>query len=217
MHTHSVTTTTGYTADMMILDDTISCKTLPCTEHSLAQQARIDYYKNRMNDFVDCPPPCAPTTPKKTWGCKIKKDENPMNSYASATLVTAADTTLADERRFLRHELSDAFEKAKLTLKRQFGLEDDEAPMTLDETIKRIQDGLFVIPEKYKDQKTYGSLGYLRWRDPKAVEDKAGYKAARVTLDAEYSKAERIIKILTPQEGLQAVIDFEAAQTPAAK
>lgn len=211
MHTHSVTTTTGYTADMMILDDII-----PHSEFKLAQQARLDYYKNGMNDFVDCPPPCAPTTPKKTWGCKIKKDENPMNSYASATLVTAADTTLADERRFLRHELSDAFEKAKLTLKRQFGLEDDEAPMTLDETIKRIQDGLFVIPDKYKDQKTYGSLSYLRWRDPKAVEDKAGYKAARVTLDAEYSKAERIIKILTPQEGLQAVIDFEAAQTPKA-
>lgn len=168
-----------------------------------------------MNSLAVCDP--QPATPDKCWGVKIKKDENPMNTaYATATLVNE-DTSNKDKIRFLRDQLYGAYEDAKTALQRQFGLIDDEAPETLADTVKRIQDGLFVIPEKYKDKNTYGaSLNYIRWRDPKAVEDKIGYAAAKEPLKAAYQDAERTIRILTPEEGLKALQAFEAAQAPKA-
>ena len=167
-----------------------------------------------MDDF-NCLADCAqaPAAPSKQgWPCKSKKDENPMNyATASATLV-ATDTTDKDQRRYLKDQLYYAYDKAKTALQRKFGLIDDEAPVTLADTIKRIQDGLFVIPEKYKDKGTYGSLSYLRWRDPKAIEDKVGYEAAKAPLKTAYTTVERQIVIFTPEKSLEALIAFEAAQ-----
>lgn len=135
-----------------------------------------------------------------------------MNSaYATATVV-AQDTTEKDQRRYLRDELYSAYQTAKLALRRKFGLEDDEAPSSIQDAVKRIQDGLFVIPEKYKKAgDSYASMSYLRWRDPKAVEDKVGYEAAKTPLKAAWTKAEREIRIFAPAQGLEAVIAFEAA------
>ena len=165
----------------------------------------------KQNSLADCTPTTATPCVNAPWPCKSKKDENPMNTaYATATLVSA-DTTEKDQRRYLLDELYRAYETAKLALQRKFGLADDEAPVSLMDTIKRIQDGLFVIPEKYKDKNTYGSLSYLRWRDPKTVEDKAGYEAAKAPLKAARTNTERQIKIFSPEKGLQSIIDFEAA------
>lgn len=134
-----------------------------------------------------------------------------MNTaYATATMVST-DTTEKDQRRYLINELYDSFSNAKLALKRKFGLADDETPHTLADAVKRIQDGLFTIPEKYKDRDSFGLLSYLRWRDPKTVEDKVGYEAAKAPLKALLTKTEREIKIFSPEKGLQAIIDFEAA------
>ncbi len=163
------------------------------------------------NCLADCA--TAPATPctKDPWPCKSKKEEIPMN-YASATVVSA-DTTEKDQRRYLINELYDSYQNAKLALKRKFGLTDDEAPANIVDAVKRIQDGLFVIPEKYKNNKdsSYASMSYLRWRDPKAVEDKIGFEAAKAPLKAAYTKTEREIKIFSPEKGLQSIIDFEAA------
>lgn len=152
--------------------------------------------------------PCA----KAPWGCKTKKDENPMN-YASATVVSQ-DTSNQEKIRFLTSQLYDAYADAKLALQRKFGLEDDASPETNDEVVARITAGLFVINEKYKDKKGYASLSYFRWRDPKAVEDKVGYEAAKAPLKAAFRAADRTIRILDPEAGLKALQDFEAAQAP---
>ena len=135
-----------------------------------------------------------------------------MNTaYATATVV-AHDTTEKDQRRYLREELYCAYQNAKLVLQRKFGLADDETPSSIEEAVKRIQDGLFVIPEKYKGKgASYASMTYIRWRDPKTVEDKAGYEAAKAPLKVAFTKAEREIRIFTPEKGLQSIIDFEAA------
>lgn len=170
----------------------------------------MNQYEAKCNSLVDCPPEaCTAPTAKAFWGNK-KKDESPMN-YASATVI-AQDNTESKQRSFLTGQLYDAYETAKMALKRQFGLIDDETPETMPDLVKRIQDGLFVIPEKYKDAKVYGSLGSIRWRDPKKVEDKDGFAAAKVDLKKTFAEAQRIIMILTPAEGLKALQDFEAAQ-----
>jgi len=69
--------------------------------------------------------------------------------------------------------------------------------------VKRIQAGLFVIPEKYKDREGYTSFSYLRFRDPKTVEDKVGFAAAKADLKKARTDAERSIAILSPAEGLR--------------
>lgn len=155
----------------------------------------------------------APAKACKAWPCTAskKKDESPMNSYASATVI-AQDTTERDQRHFLTGALYDAYTTAKTALKRKFGLIDDVEPLTVADVVKRIQDGLFVIPEKYKDTKTCGNIAYLRWRDPKVVEDKDGFEAAKLPLKKAYNDAERAIRILAPADGLKALQDFEAAQ-----
>jgi len=167
-----------------------------------------------MNSFAVCEPAAATPCDKRIWGSKIKKDENPMNNaYATATLVTE-DSGDKSKIRFLSGQLYEAYLNAKLALQRKFGLTDDEEPKTLTELVKRIQDGLFVIPEKYKEKPGYNTTLYLRWRDPAAVEDKAGYDAAKADLKKAYNDADRTIRILTPVEGLKALQDFEAAQAP---
>ena len=158
--------------------------------------------------FVDCPKVAsAPTT--KGWG--NKKDTSPMNSYASATVIST-ESSDRDQRHYLIDRMYTIYYTAKTALQRKFGLMDDEAPVTLADTVKRIQDGQFVIPEKYGDKNTYGSLSYIRWRDPKAVEDKAGYEAAKADLKKAFTKVEDTIRILPPADGLKALQDFEAAQ-----
>jgi hypothetical protein len=132
-------------------------------------------------------------------------------NYASATVI-AQDNTERDQRRLLNEHLYTAYSSAKTFLERKFGLKDDVEPQTITETVKRIQDGLFVIPEKYKDKITYGALSYIRWRDPKVVEDKDGFEAAKAELKKARTVAERIIAILSPAEGLKALQDFEAEQ-----
>jgi len=180
--------------------------------------------KKVMTDYeillADCPPPtacpalCSAPCKEPFWGPKNakKKDKSPMN-YASATVI-AQDNTERDQRRFLSEQLYTAYYTAKTALERKFGLIDDEAPKTLLDTVKRIQDGLFVIPEKYKDEKVYGGLGHLRWRDPKTVEDKDGFEAAKDELKKARNAVERTITILSPAEGLKALQDFEAANAP---
>src|ERR1700759_5230422 len=96
------------------------------------------YYSSLADCKEACKPCAAPEAKPLPW--KNKKDENPMN-YASATVI-AQDTTEKDQRRYLINELQDVYETAKIALKRKFGLPDDEAPTTLADTIKRIQDGL---------------------------------------------------------------------------
>lgn len=137
-------------------------------------------------------------------------------SYASATVI-AQDTTEKDQRRYLIDALYTAYQSAKSALEVKFGITDENSPSTLSELVKRIQDGQFVLPEKYKDKPHYACTSYLRWRDPKTVEDKAGFDVAKAALKKARDAAERIITIKAPADGLTALEDFEAAQAPKAK
>jgi len=170
------------------------------------QGMKAEYYP-----LAVCEPAPAGPYLKQEWPCKSKKDKNPMSTAYATAMMVSQDTTDKDQRRYLLSELYDAFSAAKLALKRKFGLADDETPQTIQDAIKRIQDGLFVLPEKYKNRDSYASLSYIRWRDPKIVEDQAGYEAAKLPLKAAYTKTEREIKIFSPEKGLQAIIDFETA------
>lgn len=147
--------------------------------------------------------------PKAACGWKNKKDENPMTNYAAATVVTA-DSIEKDQRRALSSALYIAFRAKVDAAKKQFGLTGDTPPETTEEMIQRIQDGKFVLPEKYEDQ--YASASYIEWRDPAIKQDKDGYKAARKELDTEYSALELKLAIIPVADGLAAVEAYRDAK-----
>lgn len=153
--------------------------------------------------------PC--TSPKLARMIDKQKKEQDMSSYASVTAINA-DTTEKDQRKYLERRLWDVMYTIKVGLKKQFGLNDDEAPQTAEDFITRIKDGKYTVDaDKMKKEawSTYDLVRYIRWRDPSVVEDMDGYKAARAALDAEVTRVTDIIKIKTPAEGLEALQAFE--------
>lgn len=169
--------------------------------------ALMDMYEAKCVSLADCEAP-APKI-KIGFGSKIKKDENPMNTYSSATVVTA-DSIEKDQRRALTSALYSAFRDKVGAAKKQFGLTGDDAPQTMTEMVQRIQDGKFVIPEQYKDH--CASTSFIEWRDPAIKQDKDGYKAARKELDTAYQALELKLAIIPVADGLAAVEAYRDAK-----
>lgn len=160
------------------------------------------------NSFADCVQ--APAEPKKKCGLAFKKKEEvPMSSLSSATVITA-DSIEKDQRRFIVDRLNTTLYYIKRYLKRQFGLADDVAPKTVEEMLARIAAGKYVLPEKHKDLSPYCSVSYIRWRDPSVKEDKDGYLAARKALEDEFSTAEEAARLLPIAEATKAMQDFKS-------
>lgn len=91
-----------------------------------------------------------------------------------------------------------------------FGLRDDVRPSTANELVKRIRDGLFVIPSDKGDRTCHAPFEYIRWRDPAKKEDKEGYKTWRKGLDAAHTRVVDAIAVLAPEEALKKVHELEA-------
>lgn len=158
---------------------------------------------NKLDSIV-CQEPVA----KDCWPIK-KKKEDPMSSYASATVVNEASTE-KDQRAYLRSRIRTIRADKNSALFRQFGLTDDEAPTTPGEFAKRIADGQYTIDKENLDKKTYSPAAYIRWRDPAKVEDKAGYEKAYEALTAAYTKA-KDAAVLSPIADAKTALDtFES-------
>lgn len=132
-----------------------------------------------------------------------------MASYAQATVINPASIE-AEQREIVRSALRTQREVIRNQLRKDFGLVDDEDPRTPAELIKRIADGQYTIDEKYLDYRSYAPWSYVRWRDPKKVEDKAGFKAAEEKLDASYQDAKLKAALLPIADLLKLVEDFKA-------
>lgn len=133
-----------------------------------------------------------------------------MSAYSSATIVTEGSIE-KDQRRYLADALYAAYRGKVSDTKKQFGLTGDEAPATMEEFVARIKAGTFVVKEDYLE--AYPSTSFITWRDPAVVVDKAGYKAARVTLDAAYEALKLKIAIIAVTDGLAAVEAYKAPAT----
>lgn len=141
-----------------------------------------------------------------------KEEENSMN-YASAT-VTTAPTETQTQRKYLEDRLSYVYRDKRGPLEAQFGLIDDEPPVTLKELQERIAAGKFTFRDE-KDVRPYHHwTEMLRWRDPAKKADAEGFKAAKEDLKAKRQATLDTIKIDDVKAGLDAVKALEA-WTPA--
>lgn len=192
-----------------------------------------EYYIRKQQEMVkDCmdmmtfPPivvsaPCSLEPCKKSQldfikkeGCPApaQKQEEDMNSYATAATINVADNAEKDQRRYLERRLSDIFYSKKNTAKKQFGLVNDDAPRTFEDLKARLDAGKYVIDEKDAKKKDWNNgLSYVEWRDPSVKQDQEGYDAWKKAAKAELTRIEDSIKIDAPADALKAVQAFEDA------
>lgn len=141
--------------------------------------------------------------------CKQEEKENTMRLYANG-----ADS---ETKNFILTRLSTAAATKKTALKTTYGLVDDAAPKTPKELVDRILAGNIVLPKDADDKDRYSYYGIrdmfetIRFRDPKVLEDKDGYKVAADKVDLAVKTTEETIVVLDAQTGLKALQDFEAA------
>ncbi len=123
--------------------------------------------------------------------CTPKSDTARAKSYLAERLFEEQDQKVHEARK-------------------HFGLADDNAPADIGEFVKRIQDGKFVVPEKYKEKNWYYANEFIRWRDPAKVEDNDGMTAARKMIEDAATETRDTIKVLPETDGLAALRAFKA-------
>ena len=93
-------------------------------------------------------------------------------------------------------------------LRQKFGLEDDDAPKTAEEFLKRIEDKQFKLREKTAWSTTFWER--VQWRDPAKEVDQEGYNAAYEELMDIFANTMDEVVVLPEAEGLTALNEFKA-------
>lgn len=114
-------------------------------------------------------------------------------------------------QRIQMHErLLEVTDKFDSDLRRAFHLTDDNYPETADEFVQRIKDGKFTLRALNDTWVGAHFIDRVRWRDPAAVADLEGFKAAEKRLEAAREALEDKISFLPVAESYAA---FEAFKT----
>lgn len=141
-------------------------------------------------------------------------EEKPKKGKKKMCYDCMDETSTPEEKKtaYLLDRLESISYSKRQSLKKQFGLCDDNVPTTFTELLARIQAGKFTIKDEDKDKAAYYyGMGYIRWRDPAVKEDHEGFKKAVDAMNAAYNIASDDIRIQTPEEGLKTLRAFEAA------
>jgi hypothetical protein len=93
----------------------------------------------------------------------------------------------------------------------RYNIVDDPAPVSAEELVERITQGKYIITPKDPRRYDYSPFDRITWRDPAKVKDEAGHLKALEVLQAMKTKVKDAIWIGTPEDGLKAVQEFEAA------
>lgn len=170
--------------------------------------------------------PCKPA--EQIYGCTTeckpnpvpatKKKGKPMSRYYDEDqdcYVHAPETDAADQRSYFKNRISQIGYDKTAELRRKFGLENDFAPESATELVKRIQDGKYVIKKEYEDKKAYNPFQYITWRDPAVKEDQVGFDAAWNAFEKAQTKARDAVMALSADKAMEAVQSLEA-WTPSA-
>lgn len=110
---------------------------------------------------------------------------------------------------YLNDRLANVGYEKDYSLRKTFGLVNDDAPQSAEDLVKRIQDGKFILGDNAKKQ-NYDPVRYITWRDPSVKKDEAGYEAATKDFRKASKAAQDVVAIGTPSEGLAAIHSLEA-------
>lgn len=128
----------------------------------------------------------------------------PCNQEKANTMTPRDD---ADKARYLLSRLYDVQYAKKEEAKTTFGLSDDPFPTGAKALVDAITAGMYILPTDPEDK----HYTMIRFRDPKKVEDKAGYKTFKEALTKQYEIAKDRISIQQPEEALKTFEAFRDA------
>lgn len=151
-----------------------------------------------LDNLVCTAPTDEPKRANRICVPKIDEEEYEMNTE---------DNLQRTKIQYLQNRLSEAEYEKSYDFQKQFGLQNDAAPATAREVVKRIQDGKFILPEITRD----GGYHSITWRDPAVKQDVEGYNAAWEKAQELVQSTKDIIMIKTPAEGLAALQAFETS------
>lgn len=180
------------TADLMkTLDSFMGARTVPLAE------AKVGH----LIAFLNAGGKIYPQVPQK---------QEEANMYAQIQTSSPEQ----DARAHLRDRLRTVKYETQAKLRKDFGLDDDEAPRTPKELAERLASGKFIVKHANdeKQPSLYSVSSYIRWRDPAVKEDQAGYDKAKEKLSKAYTEAKDVIIVKSPEEGLKALQGFEKAK-----
>lgn len=154
------------------------------------------------------------------WAQVYEDRPEAINKKKEETMYANMNATVGDEhaqkRDYLRRRLSDSFDTKRVEARVHFKL-DVEEPKSPKEAVERIKAGLFSFNDDYvKDNGEWKNKGetwrtavdYISWRTTEA--DREGYDAFLETLEPAKTKAEDVIRVLDPADGLKALQEFES-------
>jgi hypothetical protein len=126
--------------------------------------------------------------------------------------TTNASTIEKDQRKYVLNELYRARDAKCTELHKAFHME-PVGPTNLEEMVEWIKADKFEWTDKTGAKRSYlGDFFYAtKWVDKANPPDVDGHAAASEKMNKAYKDAERVIKIKSPEAGLDALVAFEGA------
>lgn len=129
--------------------------------------------------------------------------------YRETETVNEA-TTLRDQRKYLLNDLY-RLRDAKVTEAHKAFHMEPVGPLTISEMIEWVKTDNFEMKKEYEKYGVWDFFHLVKWVDKVNKPDEEGYTKAKDAIDKAYKDAERVIKIKTPEAGLDALTAFETA------
>jgi len=129
----------------------------------------------------------------------FKKEEETMNT------IRFEETQEGKAQTHVLRRADNAFRDKESELELHYGLRVEASPKSWEELLKRIKDGKFVIEEKHAKMNTYDPMAYVQWRDPKIVEDQAGFDKSMEKLRKLLAETKDAIIVKSAADGLEMV------------
>jgi hypothetical protein len=132
------------------------------------------------------------------------KKGKPMDDYYDQPTVENRRLTYAQNR------IQEIFYEKNVELRKQFHVDNDDAPRTGKELVKRIEDKRFVLKtdEELQGHVFWSIVDYFIWRDPDAKIDLEGYDIASEDLKAAKSSASDAVTLSVNEDALKAIETF---------
>lgn len=142
----------------------------------------------------------------------VQKEQDMSYNHASAAIQATSRSLEGESRDYFLGRIAETSNNKLLDAQKTFGLRNDESPKTARELIKRIKDGLFVLPLEKDDVKNVWLSAYDRitWRDPAIKEDHDGYNEYESKVfDHAQTARDAIMASVEPKDWHKAIQSFE--------
>lgn len=124
---------------------------------------------------------------------------------------TTMENDLLVQRRYLRNRLAEVYSEKRSEARKQFAIDNQDAPKNWQDLQDRIASGKFVLDTDAEKTNKYGPFYNITWRDPAVPADRVSYDAWKVKAKAAGKAVEDDILVKDPTAALESLRAYEVA------